>query len=107
MVWRSPPLRRFGRSRRNGADDGVVSLFNGKDLTGWKVFVNPKTTGYDADSRPERIFKVNDGVIHVSGERFACLTTEKEFENYRLTVEFKWGDKHWRRARPTSEIPAF
>ncbi|GAC1345655.1 MAG: DUF1080 domain-containing protein [Isosphaeraceae bacterium] len=77
------------------ADDGNVSLFNGKDLTGWRIFVDPKTKGYDPDSQPERIFKVEDGVIHVSGERFACLSTEKDYENYRLIVEFKWGEKRW------------
>jgi hypothetical protein len=38
---------------------------------------------------------VENGVIHVSGERFGCLTTVEEFENYKLTIEFKWGEKRW------------
>src|SRR5262249_52744052 len=40
-------------------------------------------------------FTVHDGMIHVSGKIYGCFTTEKEFDNYHLTVEFKWGDKTW------------
>lgn len=78
-----------------GADDKAIELFNGKDLNGWRIFVDPKTKGYDDDSRPDRVFRVEDGAIHVSGERFACLSTERDYENYRLIVEFKWGEKKW------------
>lgn len=77
-------------------DEGEpVALFNGKDLDGWYVFVDPDAGKYSPESSAEGIFKVEDGAIHVSGERFACLTTEKEFDNYHLTVEFKWGEKRW------------
>jgi hypothetical protein len=77
------------------ADAGVIRLFNGKDLSGWTVFIDPKTKGYSPDSSPDRVFQVEDGMIHVSGERFGGLTTKDEYENYRLTVEFKWGEKKW------------
>ncbi len=76
-------------------DPKPILLFNGKDLTGWTVFVNLKEKGYNPDSRPDRVFLVEDGVIHVSGERFGCLTTVEEFENYRLKLEFRWGEKRW------------
>lgn len=82
-----------GRSAPQGP--GPVVLFNGKDLSGWTVFVDPKTKGYGPDSRPESVFRVEDGLIHVSGERFGCLTTVDEFENYKLTLEFRWGDRRW------------
>src|SRR5262249_5300289 len=42
---------------------------------------------------PKKVFSVEGGAIRVSGEVFGCFTTEKEFENYHLKVEFKWGDK--------------
>jgi Domain of Unknown Function (DUF1080) len=74
---------------------GSVSLFNGKDFTGWTIFVDPKKEKYSADSNPDRVFTVENGVIHVSGEQFGALTTKDEFENYRLSVEFKWGEKKW------------
>lgn len=79
-------------------DEGPIALFNGKDLQGWTVFVDPADPAkkkYSPDSRAEGIFSVKDGQIHVTGERFACLTTEKEFANYRLVVEFRWGEKRW------------
>ncbi len=73
----------------------AIPLFNGKDLSGWTVFVDPRTERYSPESSAEGIFTVEDGMIHATGERFACLTTEKEFDNYHLQVEFKWGEKKW------------
>jgi len=82
------------------ADDRAISLFNGKDLAGWTIFIRHADKS-DPRADPKGVFKVEDGVIHISGEEFGCLTTEKEFENYRLTVEFKWGEKKWPpRAKP-------
>jgi len=72
----------------------ATPLFNGKDLSGWSIFINHKDKS-DPRTDPKGVFRVEDGVIHVSGEEFGCLTTEKEFENYRLLVEFKWGEKKW------------
>ena len=86
-----------GETEAASADAGAKAkvLFNGKDLAGWRVFVDPNAARYSPDSSPEGIFKVEDGVIHVSGQRFACLSTEEEFENYRLIVEFRWGEDRW------------
>ncbi|SIO12057.1 protein of unknown function [Singulisphaera sp. GP187] len=85
-----------------GASDSTrqekaITLFNGKDLAGWHTFIrHPKAKGeVDPRTDPNGVFKVEDGVIHVSGEEFGCLTTDNEYENYRLTVEFKWGAKKW------------
>lgn len=74
----------------------AISLFNGKDLAGWTTFIKyNKDEKIDPREDPKGIFKVEDGIIHVSGERFGCLTTQDEYENYRLVVEFKWGEKRW------------
>jgi hypothetical protein len=70
-------------------DAGAMKLFNGKDLSGFYTFI--KDGGKNND--PKGIFKVEDGVIHVSGEVYGYLATEKDYENYHLTVEFKWGDR--------------
>ncbi|WP_406701105.1 DUF1080 domain-containing protein [Singulisphaera sp. Ch08] len=74
-----------------------ITLFNGKDLAGWHTFIRHPKAKVEVDPRtdPKGVFKVEDGVIHISGEEFGCLTTDNEFENYRLTVEFKWGTKKW------------
>lgn len=75
-------------------DDSPVRLFNGKDLAGWTVYISHKDKS-DPKLDPKGVFKVEDGAIHVSGEEFGALTTEKEYENYRLVIEFKWGEKRY------------
>jgi hypothetical protein len=74
--------------------DKSIRLFNGKDLKGWYTFI-PHKDGSDPRTDPKGVFKVEDGVIHISGEEFACLTTNDEFENYKIRFEFKWGEKKW------------
>jgi len=66
-----------------------IKLFNGKDLTNFYTYLRGE--GKNKDSK--KVFTVQDGAIRVSGEVFGGFTTEKEFENYRLVVEFKWGEK--------------
>jgi hypothetical protein len=79
------------------ADDAgkAVSLFNGKDLTGWYTFTRHADKSADPYADPKGVFKVEDGVIHISGEEFGCLTTKHEYDNYRLHLEVKWGTKKW------------
>ncbi len=77
-------------------DEGeAVSLFNGKDLSGWYTYIPHKDKSIDPKTDPKGVFQVEDGLIHVSGEEFGCLTTEKEFDDYHLIVEFKWGEKKY------------
>ncbi len=38
--------------------------------------------------------------IRISGEIPGAITSQKEYENYHLRVEFKWGKKNWRRNFP-------
>lgn len=70
-----------------------ISLFNGKDLGGFYTYLK----GYGKNNDPKKVFTVvtEDGApaIRVSGEVFGCFTTEKEYDNYKLTAEFKWGDE--------------
>ncbi|MDD3789424.1 MAG: DUF1080 domain-containing protein [Petrimonas sp.] len=66
-----------------------MQLFNGKNLDGWYTFLKGKGKNVD----PNNVFTVKNGNIVISGEEFGCITTDEEFENYKLTVEFKWGGK--------------
>lgn len=66
-----------------------VKLFNGKNLTNFYTWV--KGAGKNKD--PEKVFTVVNGMIRISGEKYGGLTTEKEYENYHLVTEFKWGDQ--------------
>ena len=63
-------------------------LFNGKNLDGWYTFIKGKGKNVD----PKKVFTVQDGMIRISGEEFGCITTNNEFENYKLEAEFKWGE---------------
>jgi hypothetical protein len=65
-----------------------IELFNGKNLDGWYTFI--KERGKNVD--PKKVFTVNNGMIRISGEEFGCITTNDEFENYKIEVEFKWGE---------------
>lgn len=67
---------------------GAAPLFNGKDLDGWYTFIRDR--GRDVD--PNGVFTVKDGVIRISGQEWGCITTDAEYENYHLIVEFKWGE---------------
>ena len=37
------------------------------------------------------MFQVQDGVICASGKEYGYIITQKEYENYHLKLEFKWG----------------
>lgn len=65
-----------------------IQLFDGVSLSGFTSWL--KKTGH-AD--PAKVFSVEDGMIHVSGEDSGYLATEKEYRDYHLTVEFKWGKR--------------
>ena len=66
----------------------TLKLWSGKDLTGLTTWL--KDTKRED---PRKVFTVKDGVIHVSGDGFGYLATEKEYRDYQLTVEYKWGKK--------------
>lgn len=67
-----------GAGARLQEGDGWVSLFNGRDLTGW-VNVN---------CAPET-WTVRDGIIVCTGKPTGILRTERMYENYVLELEWK------------------
>lgn len=82
------------------AKKGWKPIFNGKDLAGWETFLsyqpeqgNDAVIGVGKD--PDRVFSVVDGAIRISGKQWGALTSQGEFENYRLRLEFKWGELQW------------
>jgi hypothetical protein len=74
------------QTRKQKKSAKTVQLFNGKDLDGWYTFLK----GRGRDNDPKGVFTVKDGLLHISGEEWGCITTNKEYENYKLTVEFRW-----------------
>ena len=78
---------------------GWKPLFNGTDLTGWYVFLR----GIDRrNDDPNRLAQARDGVIHFfkdaeagSQQPFGYLATEREYSNYHLRLEYRWGEKRF------------
>lgn len=65
-------------------------LFNGENLDGWKTVVKDDTDAYSGAST----FSAEEGVMHISGQPFGYIRTEKKYTDYRLHLEWRWaGDK--------------
>jgi len=80
----------------SGQDDGWTDLFNGKDLTGWKVFLKPRPNDKEGDL--DKVFTVKDGTIHCRGDVFGYLRSEKEYGDYVLKLQWRWGEKVYSKA---------
>lgn len=64
-----------------------IPIFNGQDLGG--LYVWTEETGRE---HPEAFASVKDGVLRISDAAMGYVATEKEYENYYLSCEFKWGE---------------
>lgn len=70
-----------------------IQLFNGKDLSGWKV----KITGHDLNDNFGNTFRVEDGLLKVKydqydsfRQQFGHLFYEKKFSYYLLALEYRF-----------------
>jgi hypothetical protein len=77
--------------------EGVIRLFNGKDFDGLYTFL--KDTKYED---PRHVFRVENGMVHISGDGLGTLITKKAYKNYHLVVEFKWGERTWQKRKAKS-----
>ncbi len=70
-------------------DAKSIRLFNGKDLEGW----TPVLAGDGA--KPNEVWEVRDGgVLWCRGKPKGYLRTKRDdFENYELTLEWRWPAK--------------
>jgi hypothetical protein len=64
-----------------------VMLWNGKDLSGWKLYVA------DENLNVNDIWSVKDGVIHCKGKPNGYMRTKDKYANYRLHLEWRWPDE--------------
>lgn len=67
-------------------DDKSIALFNGKDLGNWTADVPDNDGKPDAQSP----FLVRDGILVSLGKPMGHLITKQEYQNYILTVEYRW-----------------
>ncbi|HCF96676.1 MAG: DUF1080 domain-containing protein [Verrucomicrobiota bacterium] len=68
------------------AEEETVSLFNGKDLTGWHADVPRMDNNADVKSP----FIVRDGMLVSLGTPPGHLITDKVYKNYRLDIEYRF-----------------
>ena len=62
----------------------TIELFNGKDFTGWEFVIK------DPKIDPKDVFSVKEGIIHVEGQPFGFMQTDKDYDNFHLHVEWRW-----------------
>lgn len=60
-----------------------ISLFNGKDTTGWVSFLK-------GGAPAEQTWSVRDGLLICTGSPGGFLRTEKSYEQYKFTVEWRF-----------------
>jgi hypothetical protein len=71
-----------GATEETKAEDGLVQLFNGKDLTGWKTHPDDKAK-----------WEVVDGTIIGTGPAGHLFSERGDYENFRFRIEAKINDE--------------
>ncbi len=92
-----------------GAEKGWVQLFNGKDLTGWKIHPKPgapieevltkqkdgKTIAFEAklkDGKVVPLWRVEDGILVGSGPASHLFSERGDYQNFEYRVEASIND---------------
>jgi len=70
------------------ADDGLVPIFNGKDLSGW-VVEGASSSKSKKDAKSEPIWSVRDGLIRCTGDGFGFIRYDKKVEDFVFEVEYR------------------
>jgi hypothetical protein len=86
-----------GTASRADDKDGFKPLFNGRDWSGWYIISG---RGSQNKLQEHKWFTIHDGMVHMyqnapegSSQPFGYFCTEKEFSNYHLRFQYKWGTK--------------
>lgn len=90
LLLAAPAAAQETKSQPITPRDGVIQLFNGKDLSGLYVFMQ-----HTKFEDPRQVFTVHDGMIHISGDGFGGVNTKQEYRDYHAVCEFKWGKRTW------------
>ncbi|MDP9229170.1 MAG: DUF1080 domain-containing protein [Bacteroidota bacterium] len=68
-----------------------TKLFEPGKKKAWHIYMSKSGINND----PLKVFQFEKKVIHVSGQDFGYMVTEKKYANFHLTLEFKWGEKKY------------
>lgn len=61
-----------------------ISLWNGRDLTGWKFFFT------NSEVVVSNVWRVRSGALQMACKSLGYLRTENSYSNYQLHVEWRW-----------------
>lgn len=67
-----------------------IPLFNGRDLAGFHTWLVDS-----GREDPRKVFTVTNHMIRISGEGLGYLATDREYADYHLSAEFRWGGRNW------------
>ena len=70
--------------------DEPVDLLAGPGLDGLYTFLRD-TLRED----PRGVFTKERGMLHISGDGFGAIITDREYRDYHLVLEFRWGERTW------------
>ncbi len=77
-----------GAVQPKNADTDAAKLLEGLGMDNFYTWIEGSGTFVD----PKGVFTLKDGVLHITGEKLGYLATRKEYSDYRLVAEFKWGE---------------
>src|SRR6516162_6598089 len=73
-------------------------LFDGRSLDGWYTFLQK----HGKNSDPDKVITIEDGAIHLykhvpqrSLVVMGYIATEKEYGDYHLRFQYRWGSKRF------------
>ncbi|WP_339742971.1 DUF1080 domain-containing protein [uncultured Rubinisphaera sp.] len=84
------PAVPLSRNSAISPTNGPIELFNGRNLKGMYTWI--RDSQY---SDPKKVFTVENGMIHISGDGYGGLITNDSYRDYHLILEFKWGERTW------------
>jgi hypothetical protein len=68
----------------------VIRFFNGDKLDGLYTWL--QRSKYED---PDKVLTIKDGVVHFTGDENGYLCTKKPYKDYRLVVEYRWGERSY------------
>jgi hypothetical protein len=86
-----PAIPDFARHVPEVKTGEPIFAFNGKNLDGFYSYLREHK--YED---PDHVFTVTpDRMLRISGQEFGGITTKRSFKDYKMTAEWKWGEKTW------------
>lgn len=76
----------------------TIALLNGRDLSCWYTWLTDHK-----HKDPNGVFSIQpDGTLRISGDGFGGLITHREYANYYLVMEYRWGTATWRNRKESA-----